>query len=79
MLENYKDTNLRTAAWREVCVILREDFQEMEKKERQGYEQDNPAGGAKQLKAEAFCNRSKNGNFYWSPDEKSAEYAEWRS
>lgn len=36
-LENYKDTNLRTAAWREVCTVLREDFQEMEEKERQSY------------------------------------------
>jgi hypothetical protein len=33
-LENYKDTNLRTAAWREVCIVLREDFQEMEERER---------------------------------------------
>ncbi|XP_060800955.1 uncharacterized protein LOC132901888 [Amyelois transitella] len=36
-LENYKDNNLRTAAWREVCIVLREDFQELEEKERQSY------------------------------------------
>ncbi|GBP66362.1 hypothetical protein EVAR_88472_1 [Eumeta japonica] len=36
-LENYKDTNLRNAAWREVCIVLREDFQEIEEKERQSY------------------------------------------
>ncbi|GBP53303.1 Mitochondrial 2-oxodicarboxylate carrier [Eumeta japonica] len=38
-LENYKDTNLRTAAWREVCIVLREDFQEMEEKESQIYDE----------------------------------------
>lgn len=36
-LENYKENNLRTAAWREVCIVLREDFKELEEKERQSY------------------------------------------
>lgn len=36
-LENYKDNNMRTAAWREVCIALKEDFQELEEKERQSY------------------------------------------
>lgn len=36
-LETYKDKNMRAAAWREVCNILKEDFERMEEKERQNY------------------------------------------
>ncbi|KAF9406028.1 hypothetical protein HW555_013446, partial [Spodoptera exigua] len=36
-LEIYKDKNLRTAGWREICIILNEDFEEMEEKNRQDY------------------------------------------
>lgn len=36
-LEIYKDKNLRTAGWREICLILKEDFEEMEEKKRQDY------------------------------------------
>lgn len=36
-LEIYKDKNLRTAGWREICIILNEDFEEMEEKKRQDY------------------------------------------
>lgn len=33
-LEIYKDKIAKAAAWREICVILKEDFQAMEQKER---------------------------------------------
>lgn len=36
-LEIYKDKNLRTAGWREICINLNEDFEEMEEKNRQDY------------------------------------------
>lgn len=36
-LEIYKDKNLRTAGWREICIILNEDSEEMEEKNRQDY------------------------------------------
>lgn len=35
-LENDKDNNLRTAAWCEVCIVLREDFLVVEEKESYG-------------------------------------------
>lgn len=36
-LEIYKDRNLKTSAWREICAILKADFKEMEEKERQEF------------------------------------------
>ncbi|KAH9632495.1 hypothetical protein HF086_017043 [Spodoptera exigua] len=34
-LEIYKDKTAKTAAWREICIILKEDFEEMDQKDRQ--------------------------------------------
>lgn len=34
-LDIYKDKSAKTAAWREICLILNENFEEMEQKERQ--------------------------------------------
>lgn len=36
-LETYKDKNMRSAAWREVCNALKEDFEGMEEYKRQDY------------------------------------------
>ncbi|XP_050668541.1 uncharacterized protein LOC126967889 [Leptidea sinapis] len=36
-LEIYKDKIAKTAAWREICGILKEDFEAMEQKERQEF------------------------------------------
>jgi hypothetical protein len=36
-LEIYKDKIAKAAAWREICVILKEDFEAMEQKERQDF------------------------------------------
>ncbi|GBO98988.1 hypothetical protein EVAR_70677_1 [Eumeta japonica] len=35
--EVYKDKNLKLAAWREVCLILKPNFDELEVKERKQY------------------------------------------
>lgn len=34
-LDVYKDKTAKTAAWREICMILKEDFEEMEQQDRQ--------------------------------------------
>lgn len=34
-LEIYKDKTAKTAAWREIYIILKEDFEEMDQKDRQ--------------------------------------------
>ncbi|KAF5302672.1 hypothetical protein FQA39_LY10168 [Lamprigera yunnana] len=36
-LEQYKDKNLRIAAWREICTILNPNFDELRKKERKEF------------------------------------------
>lgn len=36
-LEIYKDKNSKASAWREICVILKEDFEGMDQKERQDF------------------------------------------
>ncbi|KOB75387.1 Uncharacterized protein OBRU01_07634 [Operophtera brumata] len=33
----YKDKNLKLAAWREVCLILKPNFDELDEKERKQY------------------------------------------
>ncbi|CAK1596208.1 unnamed protein product [Parnassius mnemosyne] len=36
-LITYRDRNLRAAAWRDICINLKEDFEDMEEKERQAF------------------------------------------
>lgn len=36
-LDIYKNKIEKTAAWREICIILKEDFEQMEQKERQEF------------------------------------------
>lgn len=36
-LNIYKDKNIKESAWREICVILKEGFEEKEQKERQEF------------------------------------------
>lgn len=36
-LECYKNKNLKNAAWREICSSLRNDFQELDQKQRQDF------------------------------------------
>ncbi|CAH1962104.1 unnamed protein product [Acanthoscelides obtectus] len=36
-LDTYKDKNLKSSAWREICSLLKENFEDMEQKERQAF------------------------------------------
>jgi hypothetical protein len=36
-LDCYKDKKLKESAWREICVILKENFEELEQKQRQKF------------------------------------------
>ncbi|CAG5050453.1 unnamed protein product [Parnassius apollo] len=36
-LITYRDRNLRAAAWHDICINLKEDFEDMEEKERQAF------------------------------------------
>jgi hypothetical protein len=36
-LDCYKDKKLKESAWREKCVILKENFEELEQKQRQEF------------------------------------------
>ncbi|CAH2008294.1 unnamed protein product, partial [Acanthoscelides obtectus] len=37
-LDTYKDKNLKSSAWREICSLLKENFEDMEQKERQAFD-----------------------------------------
>jgi len=36
-LDLYKDKNLKESAWKEICVILNTDFEELEQNQRQDF------------------------------------------
>lgn len=36
-LDSYKDKKLKESAWREICVTLKENFEELEQKQRQDF------------------------------------------
>jgi len=36
-LDSYKDKTSKESAWREICTILNENFQALDKKERQNF------------------------------------------